>query len=360
MTELAGLKCTELPVVTIIILASSDRVGPTIESVLAQDYSAFNCIVVEDDSLIDFARAVAPYRSEPCNRLTTLPRQNADDCDSLNNALLQAAGAYVAIVCTGDIFPTNWLSLSVPFLAANPETIVCYPDWAFAARVNMLRDDPAPDYNFYRMVLDPSCSPGPGALIRTSAISFPRLRNRAFRLAHGYETWLLLGLQGDFIRIPGITILRRDDFIKGREVIAEYRRATNVFFRQAELPKIVHGWRHLARVHVTFFCAMIVSPHSPFVAARLLLSVSPRATMRLFSHGFAKRAMRIARERPGAAMRFLLLAFLFSPRATFPTLLRVLAKHSMVLTSIGIPAPTCEWIGRIAQRNLSAQQNSAY
>ena len=320
MVELAGPTGTELPAVTVIILVSSEGVAATIESVLAQDYTNFNCILLEDETITDFARTVERF-----DRLSILPRKSEFDCDSLNEAWRQATGRYVAIVCSGDSFRTNWLSVCVPFMEANPETIVGYPDWVLAdGQGSVLHNVPAPDYDFYKMVLDPSCMPSPGALIRRGVIAMPTLRNRSFRIANGYETWLLLGLEGDFIRIPTTSVMRRDDMSQLRERIAEYRRASNTLFARASLPKIVHTWRRSARVHLSFFCAVTVAPEDPWTALRLLV-----------------------------------VAFLSGPRAALLMFLYVLAKNSSKLTHFGIPTPVCGWIGHIAELSLSARRNSA-
>ena len=326
MAEIVGQSGTEFPAVTVIILASDNGVGVTIESVLAQDYTNFDCIVVEDEAIVSFARTIALFRTEQLDRLSFLPREKGSDCDSLNDALRQATGSYVTIVRSGDSFSTNWLTVCVAFMEANPEMIVGYSDWVLADRQgNVVQDDPAPDYDFYRMVLDPNCMPGPGALIRRSVVSIPRLRNRSFRVANGYETWLLLGLQGDFIHIPATTALRRNDTGQLRERVAEYRHASDALFNQAGLPGPVHRWRRSSRVHVAFVCAVTVAP-----------------------------------ERPWTAMRLLLLAFLFGPRSTSQRFLYILAKYSEKLARFGIPAPVCGWIGHLAERGISARRKSAY
>jgi glycosyltransferase involved in cell wall biosynthesis len=325
MVELAGPTGMELPTVTVIILASSGSVGATLESVLAQDYANFNCILLEDETIVGLARAAAPCCTESSDRLSILPRKSGYDCDTLNDAWRQATGDYVAIVCSGDSFRTNWLSACVSFMEANPETIVGYPDWILAdGQGNVLRNVQAPDYDFHKMVLHPSYMPSPGALIRRSVVAMPTLRNRSFRVANGYETWLLLALQGDFIRIPTISALRRDDRSRLGERVAEYCRASNTLFTRANLPKAVYTWRRSASVHLSFFCAMTVIP-----------------------------------ENKWTALRFLVLAFLSSPRAALLMFLDALAKNSSKLTNFGIPILVCRWIGHIAEHSLSARRNSA-
>ena len=353
MVELAAPIGMEAPAVTVIILASSDDVAVTIESALAQDYSNFHCIVVEDEPITAFERAIAPNHKEGSVPFDAVPRKGGD-CDSLNEAWRLAAGRYVAIVCSGDTFRSNWLSVSVAFMEANPETIVGYPDWILTdGRDNIVRDEPAPDYDFYKMVLHPSRAPGPAALIRRSVVSMPRLRNRSFRLSNGYETWLLLGLQGDFIHIPATIGLRRNDTSHARERVAEYLRAIDAFFKHAGVPKIVQRWRHSARAHI--------SGHSPWIAARLLsleIFLIPRAR-NLFWRVLAARAMQLAPKTPGVAIWFLMLAFPFNPCTTSQILLQALAKHSAVLTRFGFPAPICAWIGHLAERRFSAMRQSA-
>ena len=309
----------ETPAVTVIILASNDGVVATIESVLAQDYFNFSCAVVEDETIVDFARVTAPYRAE--RRLSIFPRSSGY-YELLSDAWRQATSGYVAIACSGDSFQTNWLTLSVEFLEANPETIVGYPDWNLVDRQGgLLQAHTTGDYDFYKMVIDPNCMPGPGALIRTSAIAMPTVANCAFRLGSGYELWLLLALQGDFIHIPVTTALRRQDSSELKERIADYCRASDTLFRQPGLPKVVRNWRQGVRVNVMLFYAKVLAAHSPWAAARLMA-----------------------------------LAFSHNPRGTSQTFLQILADHSRKLTRFGIPASVCEWIATIARRSGSALQ----
>jgi glycosyltransferase involved in cell wall biosynthesis len=415
MVGLTGPAETLLPAVTVIILASSDAIGSTLESVQGQDYPNFNCIIVEDEPITDFAHAIARYLAEWAARIRILPRIipilgdadsswhrgqttrctgnylnpndnfafdrctvasleesapqrvgiSACDCDSLDDAWRQATSRYVAIVCSGDGFRTNWLSVSVALMEANPETIVGYPDWVLIdAQNNVLDENRVPDYDFRRMVLDPRCIPGPGVLIRRSAVSMPRLRNQSFHLTHGYEIWLLLGLQGDFIHIPGTMALRQDDASRLRERFAEYRRAKVSFFGQAGLPKIVESW-HSERVDVAFDWAMRIAPESARTAMRVLflaLLVSPLATLRKLLSILANvafvRAMTVVPKSPLVAMGLLCLAFVFNPFATLRKLLPILAKYSGKLTRLGIPAPVCEWIGYVAERSVSSLRKS--
>jgi glycosyltransferase involved in cell wall biosynthesis len=313
-------------------LSSRDGAGATIESVLGQDYPNFNCIVVEDHPVAGFARAIASYRAQRPDRLHTLQCRSRHDGNSLNDAWRQATGHYVAIVCSGDSFRTNWLSVCVAAMEANPETIVGYPDWhATDGHGKFLQEVRATDYDFCRMVFDPRCMPGPGTLIRRSAISMPSLRSHSFRVADGCEIWLLLGLQGDFIHVPTTAVLRQGDMGGLRERVAEYRRSSNTLFSRAGLPKVVYNWRHIARLRVAFICAKMLASHSPWAAAWLTLATSPR----------------------------LLTCFLSSPRASFRTFLQILAKHSRKLTRSGIPSPVRGWIGAVAERCVSARRKSA-
>ena len=366
MVELYGPTGAALPAVTVIILASSDAVSATIERVLAQDYANFDCIVVEDEPMVDFARAIAPYRAEQSDRLNILSRKSGRDCDSLDDAWRQATGRYVAIVCSGDSFRTNWLAVCVAFMEANPETIVGYPDWVLTdGQGNVLEEDRVPDYDFCRMVLDAHCIPGPGILIRRSAVSMPSLRNRSFRLADGYEIWLLLGLQGDFIHIPATTALRKDDTSRFKERLAEYRRASVSLFGQEGLPKIVQSWRHCERVDATFVRAMRIAPESAWTAMRLLFLarlISPLATsgglLPMLATVAFVRAMTVVPKSPSVGIWLLCLAFALAPFATSRKLLPILAKYSGKLTRFGLPTPVCEWIGHVAERSVSPRRKS--
>ena len=242
----------------------------------------FQLYCCRGQSIVDCARVVAPYRAEQPDRLSFLPRKNGSDCDLLDDAWRQATDCYVTIVHSGEKFRSNWLSVCVEFLEANPEMIVGFPDWVLTdGQGNVLQEIRAPDYDLYRMVHDAHCMPGPGALIRRSAVSMPNLRNRSFRLADGYEIWLLLGLQGDFIHIPVVTAARQDNTSGLQARLAEYCRARDVLFKQARLPETVHCWRHTARVVVVAKgpwagMPLLVLAFSASHLAQIIATESPR------------------------------------------------------------------------------------
>jgi glycosyltransferase involved in cell wall biosynthesis len=316
-TVLVRRNGTGVPAVTVIILASDDSVIATIESVLAQDYSNFHCIVVEDELIIDFARVVAAYHAEQFGQLNFLPGKNGSVCNTLSDAWRRATGHYVTIVRSGENFRNNWLSACVEFLETNPETIVGFPDWIRTDREgNVLQEIRAFDYDFYKMVHDVRRMPGPGALIRRSAVYIPRLRNRSFRLADGYEIWLLLALQGDFIHISATLAARLDDAGALKERLAEYCRARDTLFNQPGLPKTVQSWRHSARA---------VAPKMPWTGITLLF-----------------------------------LAFQIGPRPILRRLFFALTKDSGKLTYFGVSSSFRGWISAIADRITSARQNSRY
>jgi hypothetical protein len=348
MVKLNPLVSVEAARVTVVIFASSDDIAATIDSVLAQDYPNFHCLVVEDEGIIDFAQRIECYYIKAAGRLDAVLRQGVD-FDSLNEATQQANGRYIAIVTTADVFRNNWLSVCVAGMEANPQAIVGYSDWVGTdEQGNVVRDEPAPEYDFRRMVLDPSFIPGPGALIRRSTVSMPRLRNRCFRLSNGYEAWLLLGLQGDFVRIPGTTAWRRNYAMGTSDSLGEYLQANRRFFKRADLPGVIQSWHHESCANALLFCKK--RANNRWIAARLLvldffsrpralsalaaraLLSQARAFKGLVAHALLSRSSNVAHKKPLLAMWFLALAFPFSPRTTVRILLRALAKRSARLT----------------------------
>ncbi|RJQ29496.1 glycosyltransferase [Candidatus Parcubacteria bacterium] len=113
------------PLVSIITPAynAGAYLGDTIRSVLAQTYSSFEHIVVDDGSTDDTAKVVRAI-SDP--RIKYLYQKNSGQSSARNAGIAAAKGKYIAFLDADDLFLPGKLSEQVNYLETNPNCDFCY------------------------------------------------------------------------------------------------------------------------------------------------------------------------------------------------------------------------------------------
>src|SRR6267142_4516637 len=108
-----------MPKISVVIASYNHEkyVRAAIESVLSQSFQDFE-ILVTDDGSVD--RTVAEVRAitDPRLSLVALPH-NGGACAAINASILRAAGEYVAILNSDDVFLPGKLERQVRYLDGN-------------------------------------------------------------------------------------------------------------------------------------------------------------------------------------------------------------------------------------------------
>jgi len=106
--------------ITVIIPAynQSHYLAGAIESVLAQDYEDWECIVVNDGSTDSTAEVVKTYQDQ---RIHYIHQQNAGLSAARNTGIRNARGKYLSFLDSDDLFAKNKLSLLMNVFYNNPE-----------------------------------------------------------------------------------------------------------------------------------------------------------------------------------------------------------------------------------------------
>lgn len=182
-----------------------DFLEETLVSLVNSDYEDLEFVLVDDGSK-DASLAIAKRILESSARKhIIISKANSGEADSDNVALAASTGEFVAIVNADDPVYPSLFSKSVRFLADNPDVIVTYPDWDMIDEVGKtVKTVQTRDYSLDALLGDNICLPGPGAVIRRSAIDSPILRNPRFRYTSDYRQWLTLSSKGNFARIPEV------------------------------------------------------------------------------------------------------------------------------------------------------------
>ena len=112
---------TARPTVSVLMTAFNREryIGPAIESVLAQTFTDFELIVVDDCSTDDTVEVARSYLSDPRVRLVQNER-NLGDYPNRNHAATLAVGEYLKYHDSDDLMYPHCLSVLVGALAAEP------------------------------------------------------------------------------------------------------------------------------------------------------------------------------------------------------------------------------------------------
>lgn len=113
------------PRVSVVITAYNAEkfIHETIESVLAQTYQDFECLVIDDGST-DRTAAIVESFSDPRIRLIRLAI-NKGVSHAANTGIQEAKGVYIARIDSDDLMVPERLETQVAFLDAHPEVGVC-------------------------------------------------------------------------------------------------------------------------------------------------------------------------------------------------------------------------------------------
>ena len=105
-------------VVTALYNAAS-FIGPTIESVLAQSFTDWEMIVVDDCSTDDSARVVAGYAARDPRIVLLGLEQNSGAAVARNRAIEAARGRYIAFLDSDDCWHPDKLRKQLDFMQHN-------------------------------------------------------------------------------------------------------------------------------------------------------------------------------------------------------------------------------------------------
>ena len=110
-------KNQDSPLISIIMPSfnSSHYIGSAIESVLHQDYSNWELLVVDDCSTDSTIKVVLEFKDERI-KLTSLKKNSGSPSKPRNVGLFSAKGEYIAFLDSDDLWLPNKLSTQIDFM----------------------------------------------------------------------------------------------------------------------------------------------------------------------------------------------------------------------------------------------------
>lgn len=132
------------PLISVIIPCynCSKYIAEAIDSVLAQEYSPLEVIVVDDSSTDDSREKVKKY-SAPVKLIT---QENAGPAAARNRGIREAKGEFFAFLDGDDAWLPNKLNLQLNFLLQHEEYDICCTDFRFWHALGNTQYPPAQNY----------------------------------------------------------------------------------------------------------------------------------------------------------------------------------------------------------------------
>jgi glycosyltransferase involved in cell wall biosynthesis len=181
------------PRVSVVIPAynSADRVKEAIESVLAQSYSNFEIIVVDDGSTDNTERTLRYFGEQ----IRYFKQQNQGVSSARNAGIRNSRGEYVAFLDSDDIWASDKLAGQVPVLDGDPEVGLVYCDWSVMSGETVLRASyhknlrPASGYVFNELIQRGFVLTS-GVVVRRSCLEDVGCFDTTLTIAQDYDLWL--------------------------------------------------------------------------------------------------------------------------------------------------------------------------
>lgn len=180
----------------------ADLISETIESILNQDFKDFEYLIIDDGSKDNTKDIVSKYLKD--ERVKYYYHENIGESGTVNRGWSLAQSELVVIVNSDDPVKPEFLGVLVDFMDRNNKVIVGYPDWEMIdENGEVLKKCRVPEYDRAKMISSHYCYPGPGAVIRKSALpKLLEIRDIRYKYRSDLATWWKLCLYGGFARIP--------------------------------------------------------------------------------------------------------------------------------------------------------------
>lgn len=174
----------------------------TLQSILQSKFDDWFCVIVDDGSTDDSGTIALSYQTNFPNRFKVFQTTNKGESEAINLAFNESDSKYVLVVSCDDPIHPSLLREAFQLLENNPEAVACYPHWSMINEDNkVIRRVKVRRFDVESMAVFLECIPGPGGLIRRSAIRRASLRKKEFRFVGDLEQWIYISQFGPMLRL---------------------------------------------------------------------------------------------------------------------------------------------------------------
>ena len=192
----------------------TEFIGEALDSVLAQTFTDYEVIVVNDGSpdTEDLERVLAPYMS----RIVYIKQENRGVSGARNTGIKAARGSLIAFLDADDTWLPNYLEVQVARIQADPTIDVLYPNVMMFGGASEHGEEfmtacPSSGEVTFERLLSQECNVSNCSIARRDTIIRAGLYDESLRSAEDFDLWLRVIKHGGRIAYH-------------RDVLARYRR----------------------------------------------------------------------------------------------------------------------------------------
>lgn len=245
--------------IVIPVFNAADYLREAIDSVLGQDYSNVELIVLDDGSTDN---SVEILKSYPEGLFHWESHSNIGQSATMNKGWSMARGDVLSYLSADDALLPGAVTRSVESLDNHENVVMTYCDYMLMdANSADIRRVYAPEFDYKKMLSDIVVQPGPGVFFRRTAFKKIGGWNSSYRQVPDLEYWLRLGLEGDFLRIPEVLAKFRvhdgsQTYMESSvEKAEECVRLIDDYFKNSALPDTIRALEDRSKGNAHLFVA---------------------------------------------------------------------------------------------------------
>ncbi len=196
-----------------------------IDSVLAQDYTEFELIVVDDGSTDHTSDVLDSYR----NVIKVLSQKNKGVSAARNRGIAEASGKFIAFLDSDDLWLPQKLSTQVEFFNKTPDALICQTEEVWIRnrlRVNPKKRHKKPSGMIFKLSLE-LCLVSPSAvMIKRSLFDRVGEFDETLPACEDYDLWLRISSRFPIYLVDTPLIIKRgghDDQLSSRAGLDKFR-----------------------------------------------------------------------------------------------------------------------------------------